>query len=74
MNVYDIYECGHMSKIYSKFDSTIEQRIKMIPIPYMRGLLAAVCEKCGKHTYIIDIVSEKQMNRDKKIKDILENR
>ena len=64
MKVYDIYECGHMSKIYSKFDSTIEQRIKMIPIP-------CICEKCGKHTYTIDIVSEKQMNRDKKIKYLL---
>ena len=30
-----------------------------------------ICEKCGKHTYIIDIVSEKQMNRDKKIKYLL---
>ena len=64
MKVYDIYECGHMSKIYSKFDSTIAQRIKMIPIP-------CICEKCGKHTYTIDIVSEKQMNRDKKIKYLL---
>ena len=64
MKVFDIYECGHMSKIYSKFDSTIEQRIKMIPIP-------CICEKCGKHTYTIDIVSEKQMNRDKKIKYLL---
>jgi hypothetical protein len=64
MKVYDIYECGHMSKIYSKFDSTIELRIKMLPIP-------CICEKCGKHTYTIDIVSEKQMNRDKKIKYLL---
>jgi hypothetical protein len=64
MKVYDIYECGHMSKLYSKFKSTIEQRIKMIPIP-------CICEKCGKHTHTIDIVSEKQMNRDKKIKYLL---
>jgi len=64
MKVYDIYECGHMSKRYSKFDYTIEQRIKMIPIP-------CICEKCGKHTYTIEIVSEKQMNRDKKIKYLL---
>ena len=64
MKVYDIYECGHMSKIYSKFDSTIVLRIKMLPIP-------CICEKCGKYTYTIDIVSEKQMNRDKKIKYLL---
>ena len=64
MNVYDIYECGHMSEFYSKSVFTIEQRIKMLPIP-------SICEKCGKHTYTIEIVSEKQMNRDKKIKYLL---
>jgi len=67
MKMYDIHDCGHISELYSKSVFTIEQRIKMLPIPN-------ICEKCGKHTYIIDIVSEKQMNRDKKIKDILENR
>jgi hypothetical protein len=53
-----------MSEFYSKSVFTIEQRIKMLPIP-------SICEKCGKHTYTIEIVSEKQMNRDKKIKYLL---
>ena len=64
LTLYDIYDDGHRSKPYTKFSFAIEQRKKMIPI-------RSLCDKCGEFVNVIDIVDEKQINREEKINQLI---